>query len=139
MARRGPTAIVCASLAAACVFGPEDSELKKERFDPPAIYRTWWVEAQECSGKQGDFDRLRFFEVLAPLDEDGWLFPCRPDLQCSAFWEPPHDIVLAPAVLTIERFVKHEMLHDLLAGPSPDSRPREAHHAPWFLRCALGL
>ncbi len=141
-----PLAAVAASAATlavpGCATGPDDDApgLVRALLVPDQAYRDWWDEIGDCAGLQGDFDRLRFFEVVAPLFLNGSRFPCGGGDLCNGIWEPPHDITLAPAHLDSERLVKHEMLHDLLGvtghppvfetcdvtwdGGDPRSRPR---------------
>lgn len=102
-------------LPAACIFGPDrEAGLEVRRFAPLPVYEIWWAEMEECTGIEGDLGRVRFYEVLAPLNEERTAFPCdERGTMCPAFWRRPHDIFLAPAVIENELFVKHEMWHDL--------------------------
>ena len=95
-----------------------------ERFDPPAVYRTWFEATEVCSGLQADFERLRFYRV--PGDE----FAC-PSGTCVARWNDNHEIFLAEAHVTTELVVRHEMLHDLIGQPG--------HPDPPFGESACGL
>jgi hypothetical protein len=88
----------------------------------------WLGETEECSGLTGTLDRISFYRVTAPLSDDGVDFPCGGGYRCSGLWRAPHDIYLAPAVLRVERLVKHEMLHDLIGAPG---------HPPIFEACNL--
>lgn len=78
-----------------------------ERFEAPAVYRTWFASTQACSGLTGDFERLRFYRV--PGDE----FAC-PSGMCVARWTDAHEIFVAEAFLQNEMVLRHEMLHDLI-------------------------
>jgi len=113
--------LIVGSLSLGCegsqlLDGSTDSvpDLVRESFVPSASYAMWWSELESCSGVTGDFDRLRFFEVVAPVFVDGQQFPCGQGFVCNGMWESPHDISVAPAFRRTERLVKHEMLHDLL-------------------------
>ena len=109
-------------LVSACVFGPASTDdLKFERFEPLPSYTVWWEEAKACTGRaEADIRRLRFFQVLAPLNTARTQFPCPGGEWCPAFWEQPHDIYLAPGVIDSKLIVKHEMLHDLMPSASED-------------------
>jgi hypothetical protein len=86
-----------------CGFDPEgDLPL-----DPPAIYREWFAKTEACSGRTGDFDRLRWSVV------EGRSFPCSSG-QCAGHWRTNHHIFLAGDWVMDEMVVRHEMLHDLL-------------------------
>ncbi len=98
-------------------------------FTPPADFGGWWAEMEACSGRTGDWTRIRWFVV--PTDElvlDG-----RPK---QGVWRDPHTVYLAAVVVQpsdgrpawqpwTQRVVKHEMLHDL-TGPE---------HGAVFDRC----
>lgn len=128
--RRSHGILVLGALVAACEW-PADAglhHLRLERIVPPSAYRVWWAETESCSGVQGDFERVRFYLVRAPVGGTGRWFPCESEegALCSGLWRAPHDIYLAPALVESERLVKHEMLHDLV---------RVAGHPPVFESC----
>ncbi len=89
----------------------------RERFEPPALYRTWFGDTEACSGLAGEFERLRFYRV--PGNE----FAC-PSGMCVARWTDDHAIFVADAFLQNEMVVRHEMLHDLIG--------RQGHPDPPF-------
>jgi hypothetical protein len=89
-------------------------------FDPPAIYRTLWAEVEECSGRTGDPDRVRWLQTDS--------FPGRP--LRLAQWDAGHVITLRADMDVALPIVAHEILHDLLGGD------RE-HADPAWLECAL--
>ncbi len=99
-------------VAAACAdaFSPPRGAV--QIFPPPA-FRVAWQEVEACSGRSGSFDRVRWF--LTP----GSFMRCG-DLTCAGIWHPPHDIYLTEfaAADSAGRYftVRHEILHDLLAG-----------------------
>ena len=42
-------------------------------YDPPAVYASWWAQAESCAGRKRDFARLRWYAVAGPyLDTYGW-------------------------------------------------------------------
>ncbi|MGH7629419.1 MAG: hypothetical protein ACREOF_08505 [Gemmatimonadales bacterium] len=98
-----------------CAAEPSAPSLH-ERFQPPAVYRTWFDATESCSVLQGDFERLRFYRV--PGDE----FAC-PSGTCVARWTDDHEIFLAEAFLQNEMVVRHEMLHDLIGNPGHPDPP----------------
>ena len=88
---------------AGCGFDPEgDMPL-----DPPPIYREWFAKTEACSGRTGDFDRLRWSVI------EGHSFPCSSG-ECAGHWRTIHHIFLAGDWVMDEMVVRHEMLHDLL-------------------------
>jgi hypothetical protein len=86
-----------------CGFEP----FGEEPFDPPAVYREWWAKTEACSGRTGDFDRVRWSVV------EGRSFSCSSG-QCAGHWRTDHHIFLASDWVMDEMVVRHEMLHDLL-------------------------
>jgi len=95
-----------------------------ERFEPPPEYVTYWRSVEDCVGKTGNFDRLRFY-VSDSL-------PC-PDYRwgCRGYWVEPHDIYLVRSVSMQSPIVRHEMIHDLLQGGGHPSR--------FFPRCEVDI
>lgn len=95
---------------AGCAFEPTGDR----PFDPPPEFREWFARTEACSGRTGDFDRIRWYVV------DGESFPC-PGGRCVGRWNDNHHIYLASAYAGSELVVRHEMLHDLLnRGGHPD-------------------
>ncbi|MDX1392908.1 MAG: hypothetical protein R3195_00900 [Gemmatimonadota bacterium] len=120
---------ISGATVAACGVGPDEysDELIRRGIPTPIEYAAWWDEISECSGEQGDFDALRVYVVVAPLELNGTAFPCGGEL-CNGIWERPHDITFAPAHIGDETLVKHEMLHDLI---------RVAGHPAVFEECGV--
>lgn len=85
-------------------------------FDPPAEYRAWWAATEACSGRRGDFDRVRWFVI------EGEGFQC-PSGRCAGHWEDDHTIYLASAWTRSELVVRHEILHDLIGRPGHPDPP----------------
>lgn len=75
--------------------------------DPPPIYREWFAKTEACSGRTGNFDRLRWSVV------EGRSFSC-PSGECAGHWRTNHHIFLAGDWTMDEMVVRHEMLHDIL-------------------------
>jgi hypothetical protein len=96
----------------ACGFDPEGDE----PLAPPPIYREWWAKTQACSGKTGNFERLRWSVV------PGHSFPCSSG-ECAGHWSTNHEIYLADDWVMDEMVVRHEMLHDLVGHPGHPDPP----------------
>jgi hypothetical protein len=93
-----------------CGFDPEGDV----PLDPPPIYREWWAKTEACSGRTGNFERVRWSVI------EGRSFPCSSG-ECAGHWRTDHHIFLASDWVTDEMVVRHEMLHDLLGrGGHPD-------------------
>ena len=87
-------------------------------YAPGAEIRAWWDEDVACSGRQGNFDRIRWFVV------PGESFEC-PGGTCLGRWETNHRIYIAEAWITSPLVVRHEMLHELLDGGGHPAVPFE--------------
>jgi hypothetical protein len=108
MVRRSvPTRLVWAAglllALTGCGFDPEGDR----PLDPPPIYREWFAKTEACSGRTGDFDRLRWSVI------DGHSFSCSSG-ECAGHWRTNHHIFLAGDWVMDEMVVRHEMLHDIL-------------------------
>ena len=99
-----------------------------ERYDPPAVYHTWWLETAECAHRVPAiaYHDIRWYVVPSEewqgfdcvLGEDG----------CAGLAHMhDHEIYVAAWFQMDERIVKHEMLHLLLPEPN---------HPPIFQTCA---
>lgn len=119
-----PVVLSCGFPTAPPSFAPSDFEARE--FQPSATYRIWWDELLQCSDREGEFDDIRFFEVLAPLTRSRQQFECFDGGLCTGAWERPDEIYIASGSLGSERTVKHEMLHFLLQG---------GEHGPVFFEC----
>ncbi len=89
---------------------------------PPSAYTAWWSQVEACSGTQGQFELVRWYE-----SPEGALGP-----QVLGEWLPRHDVYLVTFVVShqLEATVKHEMLHDLLHGDTD-------HLSPTWTLCGL--
>ena len=80
-----------------------------EPFEPPAAYAEWWHQTEACSGREGDFRRVRWFVVP---NADYFVVDGR---HYEGMWYSHfHYIALASAYVSYGLVVRHEMLHDLL-------------------------
>ena len=117
---------IAAVLAGLCLAAAACSELNFEPVDarplePPPAYRVWWAEVELCTGTEGSFDRVFWYEATEIIDRE------RGTLHSGA-WKPPHSIFIRSGSLSNRRVVKHEMVHDLLQIRS--------HDLEVFERCA---
>jgi hypothetical protein len=86
-----------------CGFDPEGDV----PLDPPPVYREWWAKTEACSGRKGNFERVRWSVI------EGRSFPCSSG-ECAGHWRTDHHIFLAGDWAMDEMDGRHEMLHDLL-------------------------
>lgn len=93
-------AIVGLFLLAACGDSPMGPNATP--FDPPAIYRSWWVELEACSGLSGSIDGVRFYSAASLGGELGH------------WYQDGNRIYLLESRTETEFAVKHEMMHALL-------------------------
>lgn len=125
---RGVFRCVAAVLVLSACTGFEPSDLGAVRFEPPPSYRAMWARAQECSGRAGDFDRLRWWVVpgvkVFDYDTD------RP--RADGLTDRDGNITLAGGVLSHPMVVRHEMLHALGFGADHPTVPfRDPCRATW--------
>lgn len=109
-----------------CAFAPPEGI---ERFTPPLHYRQIWEDAEKCSGKTGDFNKVHWYVVPGrSFRADG--------VDAIGHWHTPHDIAIASEWLTTDWVVRHEMVHELTRLPH-DNGPRDIQiwgrqcHAMW--------
>lgn len=120
-------ALAAAGLAAllACTGITEPLLPPAERFDPPAQYRGWWREMQQCSARTARFDAVRFYRVLPTPGRDSLHFS-HPESGAyyDGAWVPQWNaIYLAAGQMMTPGLVRHEMLHALL---------RDVRHPPAY-------
>lgn len=106
-----------------CAFAPPEGT---ERFSPPAHYREIWKEAEACTGKRGDFDRVDWSVV------EGKTFRSSNGTPAIGEWHSPHHILIASDWLTTDWVIRHEMIHDLTHLPH-DNGPRDIQI--WGIQC----
>ena len=100
------------AIVSGCGFDPEGDV----PMEPPPVYREWWAKTEACSGRTGNFDRLRWSVV------EGHSFSCSSG-ECAGHWRSDHHIYLAGDWVMDEMVVRHEMLHDLLGRPGHPDPP----------------
>lgn len=111
--------VLLAATAGACSDLTGVEELRVG-FSPPAAYETLWRSLEACSGREADFDRIRWY----------WIRSFPDDQPILGQWHERHEITLSAAVLRNRAVVAHEMLHDLLEGD-------RAHRDPAWDACDL--
>lgn len=105
-----------------CAFAPPDGT---EEFAPPAHYREIWQDAEKCTGKSGDFNRVHWYVVPGhDFKADG--------IVAIGHWSTPHDILIAQDWLTTDWVIRHEMIHDL-TRLAHDHGPRDIQI--WGVQC----
>ena len=109
-------------------FAPGDAA----EFTPPASYRAMWDSAQACTGRRGDFAKLRFYVVPGREVDPAATARTKPWALIAAGGAT---IVIAEDYRLHPMVVKHEMIHAL--GVGFDGPPHPAHpfvdpcHATW--------
>jgi hypothetical protein len=107
----------------------EPGDLGAVRFTPPPSYRAMWARAQACSGRTGNFDRLRWWVVPAVSTFD---YDTEQPHADGLYERNSHTITLAGAVLAHPMVVRHEMLHALGFGDDHPTVPfRDPCKATW--------
>ncbi len=95
------------------------------RFDPPPSYREEWARAEACTGRSGDFDRIRWWVIpgVRAFDSptEGW---------ADGLYTVPDQITLAGGALPVAHIVRHEMIH-ALTGYLDHPPVFEACRATW--------
>jgi hypothetical protein len=96
-------------LLAACGDPAAPPKYPGQSFTPAQHWRAFYTAMEQCSGQQGDFDRIRWFS-----SPDGSLGP-----GVVGRWVGPHDIFLNDQVVLLETVttIEHEMLHDITQSP----------------------
>jgi hypothetical protein len=122
LARRcRPLWLVLLFALTACGFEPSG----EESMSAPTVYREWWAKTEACSGRTGDFDRIRWFEI------PGHSFDC-PSGRCVGRWQTDGRIFVAGDWLQHEMVVRHEMLHALIGHTGhPDLEFRQECRLTW--------
>ncbi len=107
--------VVVAAVMSANCKGPVDPALPTGavRFDPPAVYATWWQMVQSCSSNHGELSAVSWYQVpgtpTIPFEGGG---------SVGGYWsEASNEIVLAGASTLDGGLVRHEMLHALVRVP----------------------
>jgi hypothetical protein len=124
--------VLAGLLLSGCDGGFDPAELGAVRFTPPPSYREMWARAEECTGREGDFDGITWWVVpgVETFDYEAGA----PD--ANGFYDgDTHAITLAGSALAHPMVVRHEMLHALGFGaehPDPPFRaPCRATQGSW--------
>jgi hypothetical protein len=89
------------------------------RFEPPAIYSSYWQQMASCLDRDADFRRVTWYSV----PDSGLRYAGEP---AYGVWNEPHAIYIEESFLDNPYVVKHEMIHDLL---------QTGKHSPIFFTC----
>jgi hypothetical protein len=106
------------------------------RFDPFPSYREWWKEIAECAGLSligNRMDSVEFFFVnavdFAPVPTD------KPQkMMVAVTYAASEQIYISIVKAKDERYVKHEMLHQILYWWNENDWDNDSR--PEFKRCA---
>jgi hypothetical protein len=74
-------------------------------FDPPAVYRQWFIELEACSGQHRDFDSIRWYTEPS-IVRDG--------IERGGLWRSPNTIVIRTDRTSLKLLIQHEEMHYLL-------------------------
>jgi hypothetical protein len=86
------------------------------RFQPPAVYSSWWSMAEHCSGVTGTLADVQWYSVPTGT-------VLRGDANVVAYWSSAgNHIVVDGSYLLDAGTIRHEMLHALVRRPG---HPRE--------------
>ena len=113
--KRTTLALLAALLIGACVHGTpfepmaEGIPADAYRIEALPVYAQWFAEVQACSGRSGDFSRLRFWAV----PRSSW---SGPDGGIYLGMEYQGNIYVPYDALGWPEIFKHEMLHALGYG-----------------------
>lgn len=83
---------------------------------PRPLFRHWYALAEQCSGRQGDFARVRWYWYQHETE-----IPGEPGA-VGMTWLRSHKIALAGTAVSDSAVVIHESLHDVLGV---DGHPEE--------------
>lgn len=117
-------------LACSDAYGPAD--FGAIRFDPPRAYQDVWLAAEDCTGRTGDYWRIRWW-VVPGVEE----FTYQEGQPKAAAGHQGNDIVIGGQNLDKPWMIRHEMIHQLGFGvgdehPDPPfDRPCKALWPLW--------
>ena len=88
-------------------------------FDPPAIFKQYWAQVEECSGVTGDFSQVKWMYTGSPIAvySDGLTS------YGDAMWDMASNTIVFVqsqyiVAMADSGLVRHEMLHALLHDPT---------------------
>lgn len=128
MTRLGIATAFVVGMAGTCATGPVPSPypVGSSPIVPPAHYRAIWKQAEACSGKHGDFDRVTWYVV------PGQSFSSTTNTPAIGEWLKPHSILISQDWMGTDWVVRHEMVHDLTGLPH-DGGARDIQI--WGIQC----
>lgn len=93
-------------------------------FDPPAVYASWWSMVEQCAGRAGRFDAVRWYVMPGAHSFD------LGGMRVAGVWtRAGNAITVGEHARMNGQLVRHEMLHAVLQG---GSHPR----SQYLSRCA---
>jgi hypothetical protein len=96
---------------AACTDGKlyPDFPMGAVNIQPLEVYERWWAMTEQCSGLQGDFHHVLFYQIPGAS-----AFDFRRYRHVPAIWMEDDRIIIAESSLRSGQVVRHEMLHSLM-------------------------
>ena len=113
----------------ACDTGPLTVYGRTPLESVPLEYSEWYSEAEACLGVLGNFDAIRWYVADSIRNEEGG--------DVFGYVDHPHDLTLRRDVVeavqpvTVEHFVKHELVHHIL------QRGNDLHDAQGNVPCEV--
>lgn len=98
---------------------PSEPPLPKKAFrigQVPEIYRRWWREVEDCSGKWKPIESVTFYVIYADSNGFPWHDETGDYLLAGLAFPQKQAIVMGTKWAAADQFVRHEMLH-LIASP----------------------
>ena len=124
---------LCLSLTVAALLSCDTGPLTVYGRTPlesiPIGYSEWYSEAEACLGAPGSFNAIHWYVADSIYNEAGQ--------SVFGYVDHPHDITLrrdvveAAQPITVEHFVKHEMVHHIL------QRGNDLHDAEGNVPCEV--
>ncbi len=107
-------AVLCTSLSACALEPSSPLPQGAELMVAPPTYQSWWAKTEECSQREGNFNRISWYVVPGVRTFQSEIG------EVVGFWtrtDAGTRIILAGDYASSELVVRHEMLHELLAHP----------------------
>lgn len=81
-------------------------------FTPEPVYRAWWAQIEQCAGRRGSFDAVRWYAVPG---EEPFSVPRHPR-PVYGYWNAVENHIVLLQYLPNRRapIIRHEMLHAIL-------------------------
>lgn len=85
----------------------------------PTLYREWWANMEQCSGRTGNLDSVRWFLPADTMATWFWSSSNRP--AGGTYIESERAIIVIRTSVTNQWRIEHEMLHAILRSPGHPS------------------